>query len=97
MEKNFENSAYMASNVDRRIELTRRAYDIADENRSYAGTNNFGQIGTQFCGMIGEFIGELTSDGYDETSLLAISEDLYVAAWEHYPEYAMLLDGEDLR
>lgn len=97
METNFENNIYMASDVDGRIELARRAYDIADANRGYAGMNNFGQIGTQFCGMVGEFIGELTNGGYDETSLLAISEDLYVAAWEHYPEYAMLLDGEGLQ
>lgn len=90
----YVDSVYLANDLYGRIAYARSAYAIADENRDRFGNDPvFGSIGGQFCRMVSEYIGDMTSDDWDEQSRFDISDDLYRAAWEHYPDYAPLLDG----
>lgn len=95
--EDFIESLYISSDLGGRIELARYAYRVADENRGYGGAHSiYGPYGSQFCRLLGEFIGEMTDESWDEDARLAMSEDLYKTAWEYYEVYAPLLDGGEL-
>lgn len=93
----YEDSNYLSSDLYGRIALARYAYSVADENRSYGGSHSiYGEVGSQFCRLLGEYIGDMTCDEFDDDVRLSMSENLYKTAWEYYEVYAPLLDGKEL-
>ena len=93
----YEDSYYLSNGLYERIALARYAYSVADENRSYGGSHSiYGAIGSQFCRLLGDYIGDMTCDEFDYDDRFSMSEDLYKTAWEYYEVYAPLLDGKEL-
>lgn len=90
----YENSTFLAEDLDGRIELARWAYDEADHYRDFGGSNALGALGNQFCGFLGEYLADLTSSEYDDEDKMEMAERMYDTAWEYYPDHAVLLDGE---
>lgn len=87
-------SRFLEADLDERTDLVREAYREADDYRSFGGSNALGNVGSQFCRMLCEYIGDLTCDEFDDDVKWDMTEDLYEAAWQYYPDHACLLDGE---
>lgn len=91
-----EDSLYLSSDLDGRIELAREACLIADQHRYEGPCGLHGHEGSNFCGMLSEYIMEISDEGFDEGLRFATSTSLYRDAQEYYPVFAPLLDGGEM-